>query len=620
MSEVVVEAAGPGTVAPGGHERRRTAGRFWHRSVFRALGVGMIGLGVAAGLVFPAFLEAMQIATPERAWSVSSRLACLVAGVLVGGLSFALNRIVITRRLRRLVGQVRRVDEVVRTATITGDWSALRGVGAPLAVDADDELGKAAQAFNALVAALRQNAVERRRLEAALHHQASHDPMTGLPNRALLTDRCVQALRVDERFGTCTGILLIDLDRFKDVNDTFGHEYGDELLIQVGGRLTAVVRKVDTVARLGGDEFVVLLPGIGGVAAAQAVATSMQVALETPFRVGGVDLDVEASVGLVVSGTHGDDAATLLRHADVAMYTAKSSPLGLAVYDPAIDLHSPLRLALLGDLRRALDRSELVLHYQPKLSIGTGEVVGAEALVRWQHPERGLVFPDEFIPLAEHTGLIGALTRTVLGAALAQARRWADAGRPIAVSVNLSVRNLLDDDLPDQVADLLARHGVAPELLELEVTETAIMTDPVRAQDVLERLTLLGIRVSIDDFGAGYTSLGHLKNLPVSELKIDRSFVTDMSADGGRALIVQSVVNLWHNLGLTLVAEGVETEDALAALAGLGCDVAQGYLMSRPVTAEAFDAWCAGRRIAAVRTVTPVAPSIPSQRTLAVGH
>jgi EAL domain-containing protein (putative c-di-GMP-specific phosphodiesterase class I) len=346
----------------------------------------------------------------------------------------------------------------------------------------------------------------------------------------------------------------------------------------------------------------------------------MQIALETPFRVGGVDLDVEASVGLVVSGVHGDDAATLLRHADVAMYTAKSSPLGLAVYDATVDLHSPLRLALLGDLRRALERSELVLHYQPKLSIGTGEVVGAEALVRWQHPERGLVFPDEFIPLAEHTGLIGALTRSVLGTALAQARRWADAGRPIAVSVNLSVRNLLDDDLPDQVGELLALHGVAPELLELEVTETAIMTDPVRAQDVLERLTLLGIRVSIDDFGAGYTSLGHLKNLPVSELKIDRSFVTDMTEDAGRALIVQSVVNLGHNLGLTLVAEGVETEDALAALAGLGCDVAQGYLMSRPVTADAFDVWCAGRTIAPVRAMSPVAPRFPSQRSLAIGH
>jgi diguanylate cyclase (GGDEF)-like protein len=428
-------------------------------------------------------------------------------------------------------------------------------------------------------------------------HDSLHDALTGLPNRTLLADRLGQALRADSRMGTCTGLLLLDLDRFKQINDTFGHHYGDELLTQVGPRLASVVRDVDTVARLAGDEFVVLLPEVGSVADATAVAAKLRAALETPFHVEGIDLDVEASVGVVLSGEHGQDVATLLKRADIAMYAAKAQNLGVSVYDPSFDGHSPAKLALLGDLRRALERGEFVLHYQPQVSLSTGDVVGAEALVRWQQPEHGLVYPDEFIPVAEHTGLIGPLTRHILDTALAQARTWSDAGRALTVSVNLSARNLLDQGLPGQVAALLSAHGVAPELLELEVTESAIMTEPARAQKVLEQLSRLGIRISIDDFGAGYTSLGQLKNLPVTELKIDRSFVTTMIEDPSNALIVRSVIDLGHSLGFTLVAEGVETEQILAALAGAGCDVAQGYHLSRPITATAFDTWCAGRRI-----------------------
>jgi diguanylate cyclase len=426
-------------------------------------------------------------------------------------------------------------------------------------------------------------------------HDSLHDPLTGLPNRALLADRCRQVLRADARAGTRAGLLLLGLDRFKEINGTLGHHYGDELLTQVGARLTGVVRGVDTVARPGGDEFAVLLPDVGTVANARTVAAKLRAALETPFHVEGVDLDVEASVGVVLSGRHGRDATTLLQRADVAMHVAKTQNLGVCSYDPAVDGYSPAKLALLGELRRALDRDELVLYYQPQVNINTGDVVGVEALVRWQHPGRGLVFPDEFIPLAEHTGLIGPLTRHVLDTALAQARTWSDAGRPLTVSVNLAARNLLDESLPDQVAELLAVHGVAPELLELEVTETAIMTDPVQAQQVLEQLATLGTRISIDDFGVGYTSLGQLKNLPVSEIKIDQSFVMTMTQDPSNALIVRSVVDLGHNLGFKLVAEGVETEQILTALAGLGCDVAQGYHFSRPITAAAFDLWCAGR-------------------------
>jgi diguanylate cyclase (GGDEF)-like protein len=434
-------------------------------------------------------------------------------------------------------------------------------------------------------------------------HQALHDALTGLPNRTLLGDRFAQALRADVRSATVSGLLLIDLDRFKEVNDTFGHHYGDELLNQVGPRLRTALREADTVARLGGDEFAVLLPDVGSLDEAVAVAGRLRAVLEAPFRVEGVDLDVEASVGVVVSGQHGTDGTTLLQRADIAMYVAKSQSLGVVAYNPDDDGHSPARLALLGDLRRGLERGELVLHYQPKISVSTGDVVGAEALVRWQHPERGLVCPDDFIPMAERTGLIGPLTRRVLDLALGQARTWVDAGRPLTVSVNLSARNLLDEALPDMVAELLAAHRIPAALLELEVTESALMIEPARAQRLLEQLSAMGVRISLDDFGAGYTSLGQLKTLPISELKIDRSFVLAMTDDTSDALIVRSVIDLGHNLGLTIVAEGVETQQALAALTGFGCDVAQGYHLSRPTSVEVFDAWCANRRITPVHPV-----------------
>ena len=385
-------------------------------------------------------------------------------------------------------------------------------------------------------------------------------------------------------------LLLVDLDRFKEINDTFGHQCGDELIVQVGRRLSGVLSGMDNVARLGGDEFGVLLPDVRSVEGAVETATTLRAALTAPFPVDGIDLDVEASVGVAVSGHHGQDAVTLLQRADIAMSVAKDQSRGIFVYDPAADRHSPAKLAVLGDLRRALERSELVLHYQPKVSISTGDVVGAEALVRWHRPEHGLVMPDAFMPFAEHTGLIGPLTRYILNEALTQARAWCEQGRPLTVAVNLSARNLLDEHLPDQVAELLAAHDVAPELLVLEVTETAVVTEPLRAQQLLKRLAALGIRISIDDFGAGYTSLGQLKTLPVSELKIDRSFVTTMTEDGRNALIVQSVIDLGHNLGLSIVAEGVEDEQTLTALAALNCDVAQGYYISRPMTAEALDA------------------------------
>lgn len=422
-----------------------------------------------------------------------------------------------------------------------------------------------------------------------LEHRALHDPLTGLPNRTLLVDRLDQALIAGHGIGTA--LVLLDLDRFREINDTFGHDHGDEVLRQVGPRLTQVVGPDATVARIAGDEFAVLLPRTADLTAATAAAAALRATLEIPFLVDGVVLDLEASAGIVLSGLHGSDASTLLQRADIAMYVAKTDARGVFVYDPELDARIPSKVSLLGDLRRALEHDELVLHFQPKVSVTTGAVAGVEALVRWHHPTRGLVPPDDFIPLAEHTGLIGPLTRRVLDLALRQARAWSDAGRPLVVSVNLSARNLVDDALLGEVVGLLAEHGVRPELLELEVTETAIMTEPATARHLLESLSSLGIRVSIDDFGVGYTSIGQLTSLPVDELKIDRSFVTTMDVDPDNELIVRSIVELGHNLDLTVVAEGVETEEVLTALAAVGCDVAQGYYLSRPLSGVAMDTW-----------------------------
>ena len=419
-------------------------------------------------------------------------------------------------------------------------------------------------------------------------HDSMHDRLTGLPNRVMLADRFEQALGAGRGQESEIGFLLVDLDHFKEVNDTLGHTYGDQLLKMVGAQLATVLREGQSVARLGGDEFGVLLPGVNGLAETLAVAERLQVALSVPFVVEGVDLTTEASIGAVVSGLHGDDAATLLQHADIAMYNAKERGVGVLAYDPALDHHTPERLQLIGDLRRALDADELLLHYQPQIDLKTGQICGVEALIRWQHPSRGLVPPDEFIPIAEHTALIAPLTRKVLEMALKQVRAWLGAGYVIPVSVNLSARNLIDEEIHEEILDQLKTYGLPAELLQLEITESAIMADPTRARAMLIRLHEAGLRLSIDDFGAGYTSLGQLKDLPLAELKIDRSFVMSMEDDPANTLIVRSIVELSHNLGLTAVAEGVETESELATLVSYGCDIAQGYLFSRPLTPDAL--------------------------------
>jgi diguanylate cyclase (GGDEF)-like protein/PAS domain S-box-containing protein len=464
-----------------------------------------------------------------------------------------------------------------------GTWRDLEGLGRNLLGD---------EAVRGLLLTLR-DVSERKQLERALTRQAFTDQLTGLPNRALLRDRAQQALRLAGRQGVTAALLLLDLDRFKEVNDTLGHHHGDLLLQQVAERLHGSLRGSDTVARLGGDEFAVLLPQIAGVQEAKVVADKLSAAIEAPFAVDGLSLDVDVSIGVAVYPDHASDPNELLQRADVAMYAAKATHAPYTIYDPSLDQHNPRRLGLLGQLRRALAAGELVVHYQPKADVRSGRILGMEALVRWQHPEHGLLGPGEFVPLAETTGLIRPLTAHVLDAALRQCRAWQDAGRELSVAVNLSTRCLLDLTLPDQITALLEDTGVAPQRLVLEITESAIMTDPTRALEILNRLHVLGVQLAIDDFGTGYSSMAYLKSLPVDELKVDRSFVKHLRDNQSDAVIVRSTVDLGHNLGLRVVAEGVEDQATWQELATLGCDSVQGYYLARPMPAAELVAWLA---------------------------
>nr|WP_276610849.1 EAL domain-containing protein [Kineococcus siccus] len=447
-----------------------------------------------------------------------------------------------------------------------------------------------------------------------------HDALTGLPNRTRLRQVGERALRAAAVDGPgrdrAVALLLIDLDRFKEINDTLGHAYGDVVLVAVAQRLSAVVPAGATTARLSGDEFALLLPACAGEDAALETAQRVHAALQRPVQVEGVLLSVEASVGVVVASPGQDDVGKLLQHADIAMYAAKERGSGVCLYGPEFDVHNAERLNLLGELRRAVEEGELVLHYQPKVSLSGEPVDAVEALVRWQHPQRGLLAPDVFIPLAERTALVHPLTRHVVDAALQQCARWRAAGRVVRVAVNVSARNLCDDSLAPDVAAMLRRWGVPASCLELEMTESAILADPARARSVLQDLADLGVTLAIDDFGAGYTSLGLVKDLPVHTLKIDRSFVSAMGADGADAFIVRSLVDLGHHLGLSIVAEGVEDRCTADLLVALGCDVAQGYLYSRPLPAAQLEAWLDTAGLDAQRPLVPATPSRPRRESL----
>ncbi|MEE9250217.1 MAG: EAL domain-containing protein, partial [Alphaproteobacteria bacterium] len=454
-----------------------------------------------------------------------------------------------------------------------------------------------------------------------LEHLALHDALTDLPNGSLLNDRIEVAVRAARRTRESFALLLLDLDRFKEINDTLGHPVGDAVLKEVGRRLAASLGDAVTIARLGGDEFAVLLPMATNPGDhARRLAERIVGALQAPFEVDRMSLEVGGSIGIAMFPQHGEDPSRLLRSADVAMYMAKREPGTIALYDPGRDHHSVRSLALKGDLRRAIESDQLVLQYQPQVDLAAGQVIGAEALVRWRHPEHGVVLPDEFIALAEQIGLIRQLTRWVLNTALRQAAAWHRKGFAIAVSVNLSPRNLHEDDLSETIGGLLERYGVEPRHLTLEITESAIMVDPTRALKVIERLSAIGVRLAIDDYGTGYSSLAYLKRLPVDEIKIDKSFVMNMTHDRNDRVIVRSTVDLVHNLGLKVVAEGVACKEQFRRLKAFGCDTGQGHFVSHPLPLADFMVWLEQAPWEPARR-SPPAPRLPRNSSYpALGH
>ena len=470
-------------------------------------------------------------------------------------------------------------------------------------VDVSASLVRDSDGHKSFVVTMVQDVTQRKEAEAALlsqaelnAHQALHDALTGLANRTLFRSLIDHAVKPRRRTDARAAVLAMDLDGFKEINDSLGHAAGDELLVELGRRLKAALRSSDTVARLGGDEFGVLLPNARIPADVLRAVTRMQAAVGSPITIQGLSLSLEASIGIALYPDDGRDVETLLQCADGAMYHAKREKSGWAFYDPSRVRHDIARLTLTNELRRALDQRELVLYYQPKAILADGEVHAVEALLRWNHPLRGLVPPDEFIPMAQQTSLIKPLTLYVIDEALRQCRSWQDDGLRLAIAVNLSARNLVDGDFPTQVAGLLERWHVEPALLEFEITESAMLADPLRTKVILEQLSAMGIRLSVDDFGTGYSSLAYLKRLPVNEIKVDRSFVMNMDEDEDDATIVRSTIDLGRNLGLDVVAEGVENEQVWDRLKALGCTAAQGYYLSRAVPAPELRTWLLQRR------------------------
>jgi diguanylate cyclase (GGDEF)-like protein len=432
-----------------------------------------------------------------------------------------------------------------------------------------------------------------RRQAAEKEELALSDGLTGLPNRTMFQEAIGSAISGSGRKKVSGAVMLMDLDRFKDVNDTLGHHNGDLLLQRIGSRLDSVLRNTATVARLGGDEFAILLRDVHDRQAVVPVVRRVLKVLEEPVVVGGLALQVEASVGIALFPENGRTVDAVMRAADVAMYVTKEQRSGYEFYDEEAHehRHDAGRLALIGELRRAMDETELVLYYQPKVDLRTGKAKGVEALARWHHPERGLLSPDEFIPLAERSNLLRPMTLFLIDTALRQANAWRSKGIEVTVAVNLSMQNMLDLRLPNDLARLLTSWRLPAGSLELEITESTIMADHRRAQMILSRLSKMGVRLSIDDFGTGYSSLAYLQELPVDAIKIDKSFVMSMQTDAGNATIVQSTVDLGHNLGLEVVAEGVEDIDVYNKLAELGCDYAQGYFLSKPLEPAKTTVW-----------------------------
>lgn len=476
----------------------------------------------------------------------------------------------ITRRLRRFASYV--VDFSERMKLKAQDTS-FEG----------DEISIIEENFNLLANAVKTE-------NKALTHQALHDPLTDLPNRKLLQNRLQQEILRGERLSKPLVLIMSDLNHFKEINDTLGHHIGDLILQQTAERLFNIFRKTDTVARLGGDEFAILLPETN---LEQAKVSTRKVLddLNHAYIVEGHTLNVNISMGLAEFPTHGDDVNILMQRADVAMYQAKQNKVGYTVYDPNKDVHSVGRLALMSELREAIEDELLEVYFQPQINIESDEVTGVEALLRWNHPQRGFIQPDEFIPLAEQTGLIKPLTRWVLSKSIKQCSAWRKENIELNMSINLSVHNIHDTNLIVYIHNLLCDYDLPPENITLEITEGDVMSEPIRAKETLKKIKHTDINISIDDFGTGYSSLSYIKQLPINEIKIDRSFVMEMIDDIDDDIIVKATIELAHNLGLKTVAEGVHSRQTLARLKELNCDTAQGHYISKPLTANEFTAW-----------------------------
>lgn len=536
----------------------------------RAVGIERQGDTQFTAVLQRTVAESLQPFRRVTAAFLSLAAASLALSVL-GSVLIARN---ITRPLNELAALAGRVEQ--------GDYTDRAATGQR------GEIGALASSFNHMLDGILAREKENLRL-------AFEDHLTALPNRARFHERLRAALDASRSSRQPLAVLVLDLDRFKFVNDTLGHPVGDRVLSAVAARLASVLSPGDTVARLGGDEFAILLPA-GDSAHAMTVATLVQKSLEAPIIVDEQPIDIGTSVGVAAYPQHADDADDLLRFADIAMYAAKRSKSGIAVYDPHYEQYREAHLTLLGELRRAIEQGELRLFYQPKFAIASDRVTGVEALVRWQHPVRGVLPPSEFIPFAEQTGNIRMITRWVIATAAAQCGAWRVAGIELAVAINVSARDLLDRDLVSVIDAALRRHAVPPALLCIELTESALMEDPGRARATLHALRDLGVRLAMDDYGTGYSSLAYIKDLALDEIKIDRAFVTAIDANSQNAAIVRSTIELGHSLGMMVIAEGVETEEELRHLQAFGCDYAQGYGISRPMPAEDIPRWMAARQ------------------------
>jgi diguanylate cyclase (GGDEF)-like protein len=558
----------------------------WWRIRFN---LGQYALAMAAGQLVMQTLSVHHLAREQP--FAAARLPAMILGM---GAFFVVNRGVVGIAVSLHQGiRIRRYFRI--TLPFTAVTAGAMLLVAPVVL--------AAAAYSVAIAALclaplvaMYNAVAR---SARTDHAARHDPLTGLPNRAGCHEAITSATE-DERIPGA--VLLVDLDRFKEVNDTLGHRYGDRLLIQVADRFQTVVGRRGRIARLGGDEFAVVASGVDRGEALQ-LARAIAESLREPFELEQMVVDVQASVGIALFPQHGRGVETLLQKADVAMYRAKEIRQDIALYDERHDHHSPAKLALTAELRTAMGSEEIVLWYQPELDLATHEVVAVEALVRWDHPRLGVLPPSSFVRMAEATNLIKPLTRHVMEIALLQLADWHALGLDLSVAVNISPQVLVDQSFTDQVLAALRAARVSPDRLKLEVTESALMSDPATARTVLRQLESLGIEISIDDFGTGYSSLAYLADLPVAEVKIDRSFVSRMGAGSSGQIIVNSTIDLAHHLGLRAVAEGVEDWSMLPALEALGCDAAQGFAISHPLEAPQATRWLLESR--AIRGLEP---------------